>query len=78
MAFVHACTGQKRAVSTLEWLLATGCGSWELSLGPLEDKQLILTAESSLQPLELGFHGGLKDHLVPDFCPLFPQLELTP
>ena len=31
------------------------CGSWEPDLGPLQEQQVLLTTESSLQPPEIVF-----------------------
>jgi hypothetical protein len=36
-------------------LWAALCGCWELNLGPLQETQMLLTAESFLQLLEWSF-----------------------
>lgn len=32
------------------WLLATQCGCWELSSGPLQEQHMLLTSELSITP----------------------------
>lgn len=54
-AYSHGtCGGQKEAlelrVLELGQLWSTCCGCWELSTGPLEESQVLLTTEPLLQP----------------------------
>lgn len=48
-----ACRRQKRASDPLKlelWLWAAWCGSWELNLGLLEERKVLLTTEPSCHP----------------------------
>lgn len=54
-----ACLGQKKVTDPLEPDSGSqpSCGCWEPTLGPLQEEQVLVTAESSLQPsscLEVG------------------------
>ena len=53
-AFMYVCAyrGQKKALDLLELDFTDGCelprGDWELNLGPLQEQQVLFTAESTL------------------------------
>jgi hypothetical protein len=55
--------GQRRALNFLKPGVTDGCelpsGCWELNPGPLEEQQVLLTAEPSYQPWGWGGGGGL-------------------
>jgi hypothetical protein len=48
-------THQKRASDPIIDGCEPPCGCWELISGPLEEQSVLLTAESSLQPLPFYF-----------------------
>jgi hypothetical protein len=55
---------QKRTLGPIADGCEPPCGCWELNSGPLEEKPVLLTAESSLQSLESTFNGSVEAQLV--------------
>lgn len=51
------CRGDKRVLDPLKLLLASRHGCWEPNPRSLEEQQVLLTDESSVQPL-FGFHSA--------------------
>ena len=50
--------GQKRAPDLITDGCEPPCGCWELNSGPLEEQTMLLTTESSLQPIPLLFKAN--------------------
>jgi hypothetical protein len=50
-------THQKRASDLITDGCEPPCGCWDLNSGPLEEQSVLLTAETSLQPLHIIFNS---------------------
>ena len=52
-----ACVGWKRGLDPLSLQSFWSCRCWELNSHPLEEQQVLLTAEPSLQPLKTIYYA---------------------
>jgi hypothetical protein len=55
-------TDQKKASDPITDACELPCGCWDVNSGPLEEQSVLLTAEPSLQALEVAFlcNPGMK------------------